>query len=61
VPKNFVLFMNILTVLMVDEVRYKRKHVFEVVTADHGYTLQAETEESMNEWVDKLKEAIARK
>ena len=47
--------------LKVDEVRYKKKHVFEVVTADNSYTLQAETEESLNEWVDKLKEAVAKK
>lgn len=57
-PKNFVLFANILAILLVDEVRYKRKFVFEVVTADHTYALQAENEENMTEWVDKLKKAI---
>jgi len=45
----------------VEESKYKRKFVFELVTADHTYSLQAETEENFTEWVSKLKKAIAKK
>jgi len=61
VPKNYVQFVNILTVEPVEESKYKRKFVFELVTADHTYSLQAETEENFTEWVSKLKKAIAKK
>jgi len=60
-PKNYILFANISSVSVVDEAKHKRKFVFEIVTPDQVYCLQAESEQNMNEWVDNLKKVISGK
>jgi len=41
-----------------EETKYKKKFVFEVVTPDQVYVLQAENEASFKEWVENLKKEV---